>query len=180
VADRSWWQRTLNVTLVAFALGVAWGLKDFYSHARFEELRWVMAPTRRMVEWLSDVRFEIEAGQGYLSRDHRFAIVPACAGINFMIVAFASLVCGLAHTCRGMRARLVLLASSGLAAWSATVVATSARIACVMRIHEAGISTGPLSAVALREAVGAAIYLIFLFGLFATGAKLMGARHETA
>jgi len=38
VMDRAWWERVLNVAFIGFALGLAWGLKDFYSHARFEDL----------------------------------------------------------------------------------------------------------------------------------------------
>jgi exosortase K len=178
--DRGWWERTMNVALVGFALGLAWALKDFYSHARFEDLRWVMAPTRRVVEWLTGAAFEPEPGAGYLSRDHRFAIVPACAGVNFMIVAFASLACGLAHTCRGLRDRLRLLAASALAAWAVTVAASAVRIACVMGLHGRRATLGPLSPAELRDAVGAAIYLIFLFALFAAGARLTGARRGLA
>ena len=178
--DRAWWERTLNVALVGFALGLAWALKDFYAHARFEDLRWVMAPTRRVVEWLSGVRFETEPGQGYLSRDHRFAIVPACAGVNFMIVAFASLACGLAHTCRGMRARAVLLAASALAAWAVTVTASAIRIVVVMGVHGGGASLGPLTNPDLRDAAGATIYLGSLLALFAAGARLAGARRGLA
>ena len=40
--DRAWWQRTLNLAFIGFALGLAWGLKDFYSRARFEDLLWVV------------------------------------------------------------------------------------------------------------------------------------------
>jgi len=178
--DRAWWERPLNLALIGFALGVAWGLKDFYSRARFEDLLWVLGPTRRLVEWLSGARFEAEAGIGYLSRDHRFQIVPACAGVNFMIVAFASLACGLAHTRTTWRGRFALLISSALAAYAVTVAANAVRISMAIRLHAAAARWGPLSAEHLHTAIGVMIYFLFLGGLFALGAKLTGARRDFA
>ncbi|HET9325395.1 MAG TPA: exosortase K [Candidatus Eisenbacteria bacterium] len=178
--DRAWWDRTLNLAFIGLALGLAWGLKDFYRRAGFEELLWVLAPTRQLVEWLSGARFELEAGLGYLSRDHRFQIVPACAGVNFMIVAFASLACGLAHTCSTSRGRLALLLFSALAAYAATVVANAVRISTAITLHAATASWTRPGAEHLHTAVGVLIYSLFLGGLFALGAKVTGARRDFA
>ena len=178
--DRAWWNRTANIALVAFALGLAWGLKDFYSRAHFEDLTWALAPTRRLVEWFTGSAFEAEPGRGYLSRDRLFQIVPACAGVNFMIVVFASLVAGLAHTRRTMTGRLSLLITSALAAYGVTVLANATRIAIAMKLHAAGFSLGPLTPERLRCGVGVAIYFLFLIVTFAIGAKLTGARRDFA
>lgn len=176
--DRQWRDRTLSLAFIGFALGLAWGLKEFYSHARFEDLRWVLAPTRRLVEWLSGASFEAEPGVGYLSRDHRFQIVPACAGVNFMIVAFASLACGLAHTRKTLGRRLSLMVSSALAAYAVTVVANAVRISTAMTIHGAGVAWGPLGTEYLLTAAGVGIYSLFLGGLFTIAARMTGARDD--
>jgi exosortase K len=178
--DRAWWQGTLDVTLIGFALGVAWGMKDFYRHAGFEDLRWVLAPTRRLVEWLTGTGFEAEAHRGYLSRDRLFTLVPACAGVNFMIIAFASLTCGLAHTCRSLRDRITLLLASAAAAYAVTVVANAVRISFAIHLHRTGATLGPLSEGRLHAATGALVYLFFLSALFAIAARMSGARRDLA
>ncbi len=178
--DRAEGERIANVVVIAFALGLAWGLKDFYARARFEDLTWVLAPTRRLVEWWSEGAFEVEPGRGYLSRDLLFEIVPACAGVNFMIVAFASLVGGLAHTCRSWTRRLALLIGSAFAAYGVTVIANAARITAAMRLHGAGVALGWLTPERLHCAVGVAIYFLFLSALFGFAARLTGARRDFA
>ena len=172
--------RALNLGCVALALAFAWCLKSFYSRAGFDELRWVLAPTARLVEWLTGAAFELEAGRGFLSRDRLFEIVPACAGINFMIAAFCSLACGLVHTQPTLRARLDLIAWSALAAYAATVVANATRIAIALRMRDARLAIGPLTPEQLHCAEGVAVYFVFLCGLFALGARVTGARRELA
>ncbi len=175
-----WRDRAANGSCVVLALALAWALKEFYSRARFEDLHWVLAPTRRLVEWLTGAAFEEEAGQGYLSRDRLYRIAPACAGVNFLIVAFVSLVCGLVHTRARWRGRAALLAGSALAAYAVTVLANASRIAIAMRLHDAGASLGPLTSDRLHCAAGVAVYFAFLCALFAVGARLTGARRELA
>ena len=178
--DQEWRDRAASYAFAGFALGLAWGLKDFYSRAHFEDLLWVLAPTRRLVEWLTGVAFEPEATQGYLSRDRLYQIVPSCAGVNFMIVAFTSLCCGLVHTLSTLRARLALIAASALAAYGVTVLANAVRIAIAIRLHEAGTSFGFLTPERIHCVEGVAVYFLFLCALFAVGARVTGARRDLA
>jgi exosortase K len=172
--------RVANFGCIALALGLAWALKAFYSRADFESLMWVLSPTRRLVQWLTAVRFEPEPGQGYLSRDRLYLIAPACAGVNFMIIAFVSLVAGLVHTRNTLPGRLALLVGSGLAAYGATVLANGARIALALKLHAAGATFGPLTADRLHCAVGVTVYLVFLFALFAAAVRVTGANRDLA
>jgi exosortase K len=178
--ERTARDRATDVVCVAFALGLAWGLKEFYSRARFEDLAWVLGPTRRLVEWMSGASFEVEPGRGYLSRDRLFAIAPACAGVNFMIAAFLSLVCGLVHTRRTLLGRAALLATSAAAACGVTVLANATRIALAIGLHDTGASLGWLTPDRLHEAAGVVIYFAFLCGLFALGARITGAGRDVA
>lgn len=173
-------ERVADFACVVLALALAWGLKDFYSRARFEDLRWILAPTRKLVEWLTGAAFEAEAGQGYLSRDRLYRIVPACAGVNFMIVAFATLVCGLVHTRSSLAGRAALLAASGLATYAVTVLANATRIAIAIRLHDAGASFGALTPERLHRMEGVAVYFLYLCVLLAAGARATGARRELA
>lgn len=153
--------------VLGITLGVAWALKRFYSHAGFDQLGFVLMPTTRLAEVLSGVRFTLEPHHGYLSRDARFEIVPACAGVNFLIAAFVSLCLGLAPACANTGARVALVAGSAAAAWVATVLANATRIALAVRVHEAGVACGPLTPARLHCALGVAVYFGFLLALFA-------------
>jgi exosortase K len=172
--------RAADLGCVACALALAWGLKAFYSRASFEDLSWVLSPTRRLVEWLSGDGFEAEAGQGYLSRERHYLIAPACAGVNFMIVAFVSVVVGLLHTRSTIWGRGMLLVVSALAAYGVGVLANASRIAVAMRLYDAGAAWGPLTAARLHCAAGVTVYLLYLYALFAVAARATGAHHELA
>ena len=159
------------------ALGLAFGLKVFHSRAGFDELRWVLDPTVRLVEWFGAGPFELEAHRAWLSRTHAFEVVPACSGVNFMIVAFLSLCLGLPQPWGGWAARLSLLAGSALAAYVATLLANATRIALAMRLHELGASLGPLTPGRLHALEGIVVYVVFLGILVAAASQVADRRH---
>ena len=166
--------------VAAVALGVAWALKDFYRRAGFDELRWVLAPTVRLVEWSTGSAFELEAHHGYLSRALRFEVVPACAGVNFLIAAFLSLSLGLLGCCQSSPARAALLPASAGAAYAATVLANATRLTIAVRLHEARCALGWLTPERLHCVAGVAVYFLFLSSLFALAARMSGARRVPA
>jgi exosortase K len=172
--------RVARFGCLAIALALAGALKTFYSRASFEDLTWVLSPTRRLVEWLTGDAFEPEAGLGYLSRGRLFLIAPACAGVNFMIAAFVSVACGLMHTRASLRGCGLLLAGSALAAYGVTVLANATRIVVALRLHAADVAWGPFTAERIHCGAGVAIYLCFLYALFAVAARLTGANRALA
>lgn len=172
--------RWMHGATVALALALAWWLKAFYSRAGFEDLLWVLSPTRRAVEWVTGAEFILEPREGYLCRTRMFEIVPACAGVNFMIVAFVSLVCGLVHTRTTPRACALLFVLGAVSSYAVTVLANATRIALAMWLHGGALSGGPLTPSELHCAVGVAVYLVFLMALFTAGMRVTGAEHELA
>lgn len=173
-ASRGVRRRLANIAVVAGALGLAWGLKAFYSRAGFDELRWVLDPTVRLVEVLGAGPFELEAHHGWLSRAHRFEVVPACAGLNFMIAAYVSLACGLAHTCTRLRQRVALVLGGAIAAYAATLLANATRIVLAMRLHDVAWSWGPLTPERAHLVLGVAVYSLSLLALYSAGSRLAG------
>ena len=169
-----------DAALATAALGSAWALKAFYSRADADALRWILAPTVQLVRIATGVAFELEPHVGYLSRDRCFLVAPACAGVNFMIVAFVSLCLGLAHTCSGVGSRVALMLGGAAAAYAATVLANATRIALALRLREAGTALGPLTPARLHCALGVAVYFAFLLVVFSAAARGIGGRHETA
>src|SRR5688500_16207168 len=86
MTQRMKWSAQLFVVLLC-----ALGLKYFYSTASPDELRWILAPTTRLVELLSGRSFEFESHAGYMSSDNRFLIAASCAGVNFLLTSFLML-----------------------------------------------------------------------------------------
>jgi exosortase K len=169
-----------DAAVVAAVLGSAWALKAFYSRADADALRWILAPTVQLVSMASGVAFELEPCTGYLSRDQLFLVAPACAGVNFLIVAFLSLCLGLAHTCSGAGSRLALVLGGAAAAYATTVLANATRITLALRLHEMGAAFGPVTPARLHAALGVAVYFVFLLVLFSAAARVTGVRHASA
>jgi exosortase K len=101
-------------------------------------------------------------------------VVPACAGVNFLITAFLSLCLGLAPACRSLRARAGVVVASGAAAYAVTVLANATRLSIAMRLHENGAALGWLTPARLHCAVGVAVYFLFLAALFAVATRALG------
>jgi exosortase K len=100
--------------------------------------------------------------------------------VNFMVAAFASLACGLAHTRSTICGRMGLLLASALAAYVVTVLANGTRLALAIRLHESGAAFGPLTPARLHCALGVAVYFAFLAALFVLGVRVTGAPRELA
>ncbi len=79
---------------------IAWGLKRHYADARADDLGWILSPTARLVGATPGATFVMQPGEGYFSRERLFLIEKSCAGVNFMIAAFAMLAVALTHRAR--------------------------------------------------------------------------------
>lgn len=170
----------MNLAFIAAALAAGLALKQFYSGAAFEDLRWVLGPTAWLVERFTGAAFVAEAGRGYFSSQLRYEIVPACAGVNFMIVVFWSLACGLITACRTLGERFALVAASAAAAYAVTLLANAVRITLAIGLHEAGTSIGLMTPDRLHTAAGVAVYFIFLCVTFAIGVRMTEAHRDAA
>jgi exosortase K len=170
--DRTERRQVIQLFTVAAALGLAWGLKSFHSRAGFDDLRWLLDPTVRLAEAMGAGRFELEAHEGWLCRARSFMVVPACAGMNFLIAAQLSLAIGLAGRCGSVRAGAGLLLGGAVAAYTTTLVANALRITLAMQLHESGTGFGPLTPDRLHELLGIAVYFLFLVALFVAATRV--------
>ncbi|HSN92246.1 MAG TPA: exosortase K [Anaeromyxobacteraceae bacterium] len=140
------------------ALGAAFAAKRFYSTASAADLRFVLAPTAWLVEAAGGHRFDWTSG-GYLSTEARFLIAPACAGVNFLVVAFAALVLGLVRPARPPWQNVGVLLASAAAAYATTVAANALRILIAIPLWTHGVSWGWLTGARLHEVAGVAVFL---------------------
>lgn len=91
--------RFLRLNMIFYIIGffILFGMKYFYSKADCEGLRWILDPTARWVEALSDIPFVYERGMGYVNHGLRFLIAPSCSGVQFLIILSAMLISSFVH-----------------------------------------------------------------------------------
>jgi len=142
----------------ALALAGATGVKAFFSGAGADALSWILAPTAALVGALSGERFEAEPGVGYLSRELALSIAPACAGLNFLVIAFCTLVFGFTRRIERPARRFGWLLAAAALAYMATLLANAVRIALAIVLREAALPDW-LSASQAHRLEGVVVYL---------------------
>ena len=152
----------------AAALLVMLALKRHYSLAGAGDLLWILAPTARLTAWVGGAQPVWEAGVGYVDFGRGIVIAPACAGVNFMIMAFGlAVVCGLGRL-RRLAPLFIWLGVSFAAAYLAALGVNTLRIVLSTALYRADIYSARLTPDALHRVAGVWIYLSGL-GLFFKG-----------
>ncbi|HEX3597336.1 MAG TPA: exosortase K [Polyangiaceae bacterium] len=166
----------LDAAVLAPVVASAYALKRFYSTASAEELHWALGPTTRLVEYLTRAHFAPEAGAGFVSDSRHLVIAPACAGVNFLVIALLSLTFGFVTEVHTAARKLSLVVVSGLVAYAAMLVVNALRIAFGMFVASCwwpGAAYRP----ELHRIEGIATYLVALW-LLAAGARRVVGRTE--
>jgi exosortase K len=161
---------------VAASLAFALVMKRYYARADADSLRWMLAPAAWSVGAIYRAPFSFVPGYGYVSGGLRFGIVPACAGVNFLIIAVGSLWCGVVPLVSGAARRALWLVGGLAAAYALTLVANTARIALAvwLELHPLAVDRA-----ALHRLSGCLVYLGFLFAFYAL-ARALARRHAVA
>ncbi len=73
-------------------------LKLFYSRADADLLIFILAPVTKLVNITSGIPFFWESHVGYVNHTLQFIIAPSCSGLQFMMIAFATLYFSILHT----------------------------------------------------------------------------------
>lgn len=144
----------------------SFGLKQYYSTASPDELRWILAPTTWLVELLSGRSFSFESNAGYMSSDHSFLIAASCAGVNFLITAFLMLGLKQLWHVRYTTTRWHFLPLGALMAYLATLCANTVRICTALELQNLRHEITWLSPAQLHRVEGILIYFGFLLFLF--------------
>lgn len=152
-------------------LSIAVGSKFYYSNADVNELRWILAPTAVLVEWVTWSSFSFESYAGYMNREHTFLIAASCSGVNFLIAAFLML--SLSRLWNDPSARWSLLPKAGVLAFLATIVANTVRISVAMQLQDLEPMVAWLDEEGSHRLLGIVVYFGSLLLLFV----LVGDRH---
>ena len=171
MSNRIKWSAQLVLVLLC-----ALGLKYFYSTASPDQLRWILAPTTVLVEFLSGKSFEFESHAGYMSSDNRFLIAASCAGVNFLLTSFLML--SLRKLWRNREQstswRLIPIAIAG--AYLATLIANTVRICVALELQQHPLNLWWLNANQIHRIEGIVVYFGFLLFLFMLTERLESAR----
>ena len=152
--------------LLVVALGAAYAMKRLYSTATAEDLDWLLGPATRVVARLTGEPFVREARVGFVAERLPIIVAPACAGVNFLIIAFLTLCFGFVGRMRGAVAKVSWCALCPVLAYAATLVANTCRIATAVGVHMARIRVPFMSPADAHRALGVAVYLVALWTLF--------------
>jgi len=147
------------------ALLAAYGLKLAYSRASAADLDWILEPTARAVGWLRGETLTFSPGAGWVAPDGSYFIAPACAGVNFMILALTVSVLGFSHRLRSPGARLSWWLFSLIGAYAFTIAVNTLRIVASVELHRLGPVAG-LTPGQMHRLLGAVLYLGALWSLF--------------
>ncbi len=155
------WNRAAQLAVVLLS---ALALKQYYSDASVNQLRWILTPTTLIVEFLTGSQFEFESHAGYMSSDHRFVIAASCAGVNFLLTAFLMLSLRKLLSERASSWRFIPAAA--LVAYVATIIANTVRISTALQLQRMNVEISWLNPNQLHRAEGIFIYFGFLLLLF--------------
>jgi exosortase K len=147
-------------------LAAALLLKHHYSVASLEALHWIMAPTAALVHLVSELAFVYEAGVGYASAGHEFIIAKACAGVNFMIVAFCMAGATLVPASRSIAGGAARLCTCMALSYVATLAVNTVRIALSIRLYRAAIYGSVITPEVVHRIAGIVVYLVALLLLY--------------
>jgi exosortase K len=150
------WKRNAQLVVVLLCAAV---VKLYYSTASVNQLRWILAPTTCVVEFVSGSRFEFEAYAGYINGDRSFVIAASCAGVNFLITAFLMLTLRKLWQAGTRGLAWSFIPCAALFAYFATVVANTVRISTALLVPR---KVGWLNAAQLHRFEGILVYFGFL------------------
>jgi exosortase K len=155
-----------------FAIGLALGVKAFYSRAGADELLWVLAPSAWLAGFLGGIDLAYERGAGFISHAHHMVVGPPCAGVNFLVICFLCLYFSFARHFQG-KARWFLIAM--LISFGGTIAANSLRIFVSAHLWNADFYREWLTQEDMHRLAGIAIYYASLLALYIAVESRIGA-----
>jgi exosortase K len=163
----------VSVATGACALGLAYLLKAFYSRAGAGELLWILVPSAWVARFAGGIDLVYEQGAGFISHAHHMVVGPACAGVNFLIIAFLCLYFSFA---KHFSNKPGWLGASALIAFGATIAANSLRIFLSAHLWSADIYGPGMTPEEMHRIAGIVVYYASLLALYLAIDARLGAR----
>src|SRR5690606_33134916 len=125
------------LTLVATP---AAAVKLRYGNAPVDDYAFILRPTCGLVSLVSGERFAQVSGLGWVCKELELAVVPACAGINYLVVVWLTFGLGLGGKRVGLSRRLCWLPIAALAAFGLTIAVNAVRIGLSVLLRDVSLS----------------------------------------
>jgi exosortase K len=133
-----------------------------------------------MVTLLSGMDFDWQLHTGFVNHSQGVVIAPACAGINFLIISYATVFFTFVGSLRGAWAKCSWLGVSLAAAYLVTLCANCIRIIISIYLFNAPIYGGWVTPARVHELAGTLIYVSFLVTVFLAMERIMRRRKHPA
>lgn len=155
-----------QIAQLLIVLTSACAMKWFYATASVDELRWILWPTTKLVEFMTGARFAFESRAGYMNGEHTFVIAAACAGVNFLITAFVMIGLRKLWRERIQTTSWRFISITAVIAYGATIITNAVRISLALQMLKERQPTGWLSPGELHRIEGILVYFGSLLLLF--------------
>jgi exosortase K len=155
-------------------------LKEHYSTANAEGLRWILTPVAEIVSFLTGTAFQWLPGSGYVSHLRGVIIAPACAGLNFLIICFGALFFSFVSRLPSQPLKCAWFLGSAVIAFLVTLVANSLRIILSVKLYEAPIYGGWLTPGRVHQLAGIIIFISLLVLTWLIAERLLRPASRTA
>jgi exosortase K len=167
-------------TALAGGAGVAFAaaLKAFYGHAGPDQLLWILAPASWLARYAGGVDLAYERGGGFISHTHHLVVGAACAGVNFLVIAFLTLLLGFLPRFGSPARRLAWVPAALGLAYAATVVTNGLRIVLAAHLYELDIYGDVVTPERVHRLAGTVIYYGSLLALYLAVEALVRARGD--
>jgi exosortase K len=149
---------------LAVAAIIAWRLKRHYADARVEDLEWILQPTAQLVGLVTGTAFVAVPGEGYVSHARLFVIEKSCAGVNFMIAAFALVVLARVNRIDSWMRGATTIAASLAISYGAAILVNTVRITIALWLTSRPPALS-VSAAQLHRIEGIVVYFVALLVL---------------
>lgn len=157
-------------------LAAALACKRAYASAGADALGWVLAPSCLLANQLGGLSLVREQGAGFITHDPPMVVGPACAGVNFFVIAWLALYLSVRGRFGGMSAKLAASAVCAAVAYVATVLTNGARITLAASLVRMPVEVLGLTAAGAHRLLGVVLYVGVLLLLCRSAETFVKAR----
>jgi exosortase K len=163
----------LPLGLYLIAAATMFALKQHYSAACADQLQWMLRPVAWIVARADAMAYAWRAGVGYVRTDQFITIAPACAGVNFFIMAYGLSIFAFLHQRHTMGGKVLWLFGAWIPAYGLSIAVNALRIVWAIRLYDHQVAWGWLTPERLHCAAGVGIYFSALGLYYAVLRRIM-------
>ena len=148
-------------------------IKMFYRTADSSSLKFILTPVTRLVEVFTGMFYQFLPERGYLSSDLTVEIGPGCAGINFLVIMFCTLIFSFVKQFKSMVNKIFAALSFLIFSYLITIIVNTFRIVTAVNLSRYNHVYLGLDNEFFHKIVGATVYFFFLVLCYLVVSKLI-------